>query len=81
MKRVPLAALVLCGLMLAPVAGLRGARTTNAAWAADAAKTVELRRLFPQEAVVSVEGGGLARLVLPPEILAARRAAAARSGA
>ncbi len=67
MKRGQRAVLLWCALALAPVAGAPGARTV------DTAKTVELRRLFPQEAAVSVEGGGLARLVLPPEILASCR--------
>lgn len=37
------------------------------------AEPAELRALFPQEARVFVEGDGLSRLVLPPEILAACR--------
>ena len=45
----------------------------RAAARADAGRPVELRRLFPQEAAVRVEGGGLSRLVLPPAILAACR--------
>ena len=35
------------------------------------AEPVELSKLFPQEAELFVEGDGLSRLVLPPEILAA----------
>ena len=73
MKRAQRAALVWCGLALTQLASVPGAQPESEAWAADAAKTVELRRMFPQEATVSVEGGGLARLVLPPEILAACR--------
>jgi len=37
------------------------------------AEPAELRRLFPQEADVTAESGGLSRLVLPPEVLAACR--------
>ena len=51
----------LCGLVL--FAGL----------AAQGAEPAELRKLFPQEAAVFVEGDGLSRLVLTPEILAACR--------
>jgi hypothetical protein len=39
----------------------------------EGAEPAELRRLFPQEAEVVAGGGGLSRLVLPPEVLAACR--------
>ena len=53
---------------LASIGGA-GARPADAVRPADAARPVELRRLFPQEVEVSVDGGGLARLVLPPAVL------------
>ena len=40
---------------------------------ADDARPAELRRLFPQEADLVAQKGGLSRLVLPPEIVAACR--------
>jgi hypothetical protein len=54
--------------------GLAPSPGAPAAWAADAPRPVELRRLFPQEAEVVVTSAGLARLVLPPAILKACRA-------
>ncbi|HEU5181025.1 MAG TPA: hypothetical protein VFW45_09540 [Candidatus Polarisedimenticolia bacterium] len=58
---------------LPAVIALAGAWIAGAAWAEVTAQKVELRRLFPQEAEVSVESAGLARLVLPSEILKACR--------
>ncbi len=52
---------------------LAGAWIAGVAWAEMAAQKIELRRLFPQEAEVSVDSAGLARLVLPSEILKACR--------
>jgi hypothetical protein len=40
---------------------------------AGARQPVELQRLFPQQATISVEDSGLVRLPLPPEVLAACR--------
>jgi len=62
MKRTWVAAV----LVLAAAPGARPAR-------AEGTQPVELRRLFPQEAQVTVAGGGLSRLVLPPAILTACR--------
>jgi hypothetical protein len=62
----PAAALVAAGRVVAVAALLAAA--TIAAPAEDTAP-VELRRLFPHEAEVAAEGGGLLRLILTAEIL------------
>jgi len=64
MRRPGLVALT-CFEILATAAGVTRS--------AEPSQPVEVRRLFPQEAVVTVTDGGLARLVLPPGILKACR--------
>lgn len=46
---------------------------TAGAWTAGADTSVDLRRLFPEEAPFSLERPGLARLILPPQVLKACR--------
>ena len=64
--RRALGRLFVLGLALAPFPGLETA-------GGEATQPVELRRLFPREAEVLAVDGGLARLVLPAEILTACR--------
>src|SRR5207245_5852365 len=68
-RRSRVLALACAAFLCAQAARAEGTQDARAG----GAQPVELRRLFPQEAEVAVQGGGLSRLVLPPAVLTACR--------